>query len=57
MGKAAKTLKDRRCQHCHQIFIMTAKQIVYHATWCQRATSAGLVLPGQVIRPGARLTP
>ena len=55
MGKATKILKDRRCQHCHQVFIMTAKQIAQHAALCQRATGAGLVLPGQVLRPGAGL--
>ena len=54
MGKQAKTVKERTCQECQQVFFMNAKEIKQHAEMCKRATAAGIVLPG-IKRPEIQL--
>jgi len=34
MGREAKAVKDRKCDHCTEVFQFTAKEIKDHALLC-----------------------
>ena len=50
MGREAKSIKERICEHCEAIYFMDAASIKAHAKMCKSAKAAGLILP-RVERP------
>ena len=51
MGKAAKVVKERTCILCKRVMATDSRRLKDHFRLCTRATKAGLVLPGLVVRP------
>lgn len=51
MGREAKVVKERICQHCQGIIYGTALQVAVHGDLCKRVEEVGLVLPGPIYAP------
>lgn len=57
MGREAKVVKERLCQHCKGIIYGTALQVAVHGNLCRRAEEVGLVLPGPLYRQPELIRP
>lgn len=57
MGNQARVVKDRICRTCKRVLSTDSWGLKNHVEVCKIATRAGLVLPGQIDRPGKIIKP